>query len=90
MVEYSRVRGTLGLLVAGRVIPKTRNMVHAVPPCLAFSSLGTNVEVKHRVLLDGQPPTVAFTVHAYMCGPKAIETDISPYSTKNGEGESFD
>ena len=32
--------------------------------------------VKHIVLPDGQHPTVAFTLPAQLCGPKANETEI--------------
>ena len=47
--------------------------------------------VKDTVLADGQPPTVAFTVAAQLCGPKANETEMgaAPF-TKNGEGRNFD
>ena len=33
--------------------------------------LGNIMGVKHTVLQDGQPSTVAFTVLAELCGPKA-------------------
>ena len=47
--------------------------------------------VKRTVLLDCQPPTVAFTVLAQLCGPKANETEIdAALFAKNGEGRSFD
>ena len=47
--------------------------------------------VKHTVLPDGQPPTVAFTVLAQLCGPKANETEMgAALFTKNGEGRNFD
>ena len=47
--------------------------------------------VKHPVLPDCQPPTVAFTVLAQLCGRKANETEMgaAPF-TKNGEGMNFD
>ena len=46
--------------------------------------------VKHTVLPDGQPPTVAFTVLAQLCGPKANETEMgATLFTKNGEGRNF-
>ena len=32
--------------------------------------------VTQTVLPDGQPPTVAFTVLAKLCGPKANETEM--------------
>ena len=32
--------------------------------------------VKHTVLPDGQPPTVAFTVHAQQCGPMANASEM--------------
>ena len=49
------------------------------------------MEVKHTVLQDGQPPTVAFTVLASLCGPKANETETGvPTFTKNCEGRNFD
>ena len=44
--------------------------------CLASSTLGKSMGVKHTVLLAGQPPTVAFTVLAELCGPKANETEM--------------
>ena len=34
------------------------------------------MEVKHAVLPDEQPPTVAFTVLAQLCGPKANEMEM--------------
>ena len=35
---------------------------------------------------DGHPPTVAFPVLAYLCGPEANETEIgAALFTKNGE-----
>ena len=37
--------------------------------------MGKRMEVKHTVLPDGQP-TVAFTVLAKLCGPKANETEM--------------
>ena len=47
--------------------------------------------VKHTVLPDGQRPTVAFTVLAQLCGPKANETEKgSTLFTKNGEGRKLD
>ena len=47
--------------------------------------------VKHTVLPDGQPLTVAFTVLAQLCGPKANETEMdAALFTKNGEGRNFD
>ena len=43
------------------------------------------------MLPDGQPPTVAFTVLAQLCGPKANDTEIdAALFTKNGEGRNFD
>ena len=38
--------------------------------------MGKRMGLKHTVLPDGQPPTVAFTVLAQLCGPKANETEI--------------
>ena len=32
--------------------------------------------VKHTVLPGGQPSTVAFTVLAHLCGPKANEMEM--------------
>ena len=46
--------------------------------------------VKHAVLPDGQPQTVAFNVHAQQCGLKANETEMgAALFTKNGEGRNF-
>ena len=46
-----------------------------------------HVSETHTVLRDGQPPTVAFTVLAQVCGPKAIETEMGAVLfTKNGKG----
>ena len=60
-------------------------------PCLAFSTLGKSMGVKHTVLPDGQLPTVAFTVLEQLCGPKANETEMdAALFTKNGEGRNFD
>ena len=59
-------------------------------PCLAFSILEKSMWVKHTVLPDGQPPTVAFTVLAQLCVPKANETEIgAALFTKKGEGRNF-
>ena len=47
--------------------------------------------VKHTVLPDGQPPTVAFTEPAQLRGPKASETDLcAVLFTKNCEGRNSD
>ena len=47
--------------------------------------------VKHTVLSDGQPETVAFTVLAQLCFPKANEKEMgAALFTKNGEGRNFD
>ena len=60
-------------------------------PCLAFSTSGNSLGVNHTVLPDGQPPAVAFTVLAQLCGPKANETEMgATLFTKNGEGRNFD
>ena len=65
-------------------------MVHATS-LLGICSLGKSVEVKDTVLPDGQPQTVAFTVLAQLCGPKANETEMGAVLlTKNGEGRNFD
>ena len=46
--------------------------------------------VKHIALPDGQPPTVAFTVVAQLCGHKANETEMgTTIFTENSEGMSF-
>ena len=59
-------------------------------PCLAFSNFGKSIEVKHTVLPDGQPPTVAFTVLAQLFGPKANGMEIgAALFTKNGDGRNF-
>ena len=43
------------------------------------------------MLLDGQPPAVAFTVLPQLCGPKANETDIgATLFTKIVEGRNFE
>ena len=42
------------------------------------------------MLPDGQPPTAAFTVLAYLCGPKAQETEMgATLFTKKGEGRTL-
>ena len=42
------------------------------------------------MLTDGQPPTVAFTVLAQLCGPESNKTDMGgALLTKNGEGRSL-
>ena len=47
--------------------------------------------VKHTVPPDGQPPTVAFTVLAQLCGPNANETEMGVVLfTKNSEGRNAD
>ena len=47
--------------------------------------------MKHTVLPDGQPPTVALTVFAQLCDPKAKETEMgAAFFTNNGEGRNFD
>ena len=47
--------------------------------------------VKYTVLPDEQPPTVAFTVLAQLCDPKANETEMgAALFTKNGEGRNFE
>ena len=46
--------------------------------------------MKHTVLPDGQSTTVAFTVLARLCGPKANETEMGvALFTKNGEGRAL-
>ena len=56
-------------------------------PCLAFSALEKSMGVKHTVLPDGQPPTVAFIVLAQMCGPKANEAEVgAAIFTQNDTG----
>ena len=46
--------------------------------------------VKQKVIPDGQPPTVAFTVFAQLCGSKANETEMgAALFTKNGEGSNL-
>ena len=58
---------------------------------LAFGSLRKCTGVKHAVLPDGQPPTVAFIALAQLCGPKANETEMGDaLFTRNGEGRNFD
>ena len=38
--------------------------------------MGKTMGVTQTVLPDGKPPTVAFTVLAQLCGPKANETEM--------------
>ena len=38
--------------------------------------MGKRMGVKYTVLPDGQSQTVAFTVLAQLCGPKANETEM--------------
>ena len=38
--------------------------------------MGKRMGVKHTVLPNGQPPTVAFPVLIWLCGPKANETEM--------------
>ena len=46
--------------------------------------------VKHTLLLNVQPQTVAFTVLAHLHSPKASETEMSAaLFAKNGEGRNF-
>ena len=48
--------------------------------------------VKHAVLPDGHPPTVAFTqMSAQMCDPKANEREMdAALLARNSEGRNFD
>ena len=45
-------------------------------PCLAFTTLGESIEVKHTVAPDGQPLTEVFSVLVQWYGPKAEETGL--------------
>ena len=46
---------------------------------------------KNTVLPGGQPPIVAFTVLAQLCGRKANETEMdAALFTKNSKGNNFD
>ena len=46
--------------------------------------------MKHTVQPDGQPPTVAFTVLAQLCSPKANKTRMgAALFTKNGKGRNL-
>ena len=46
---------------------------------------------EHILLPGGQPPTVAFTVLASLCGPHANQTETgAALFTKNGEERHFD
>ena len=45
-------------------------------PRLSFGSLGKSMGVKHKVLPDGQPPTVALTVIAQLLGLKIKEIEM--------------
>ena len=59
-------------------------------PCLAFSTSGKSMGVKLKLLPDGQPPAVAFTILAQLCGPKANATEMgAALFTKHGEGRDF-
>ena len=42
----------------------------------AFSTSGKRMGAKHTLLPDGQPPTVAFTMLAQLCGPNANEMEM--------------
>ena len=65
-------------------------MVHAIS-LLSSHFLVKRAGVKHTVVPDGQPPTVAFTVLAQLCDPKANETDMGAILfTKNGDRRNFD
>ena len=87
LAMYAVGRGS----IAGWVIPKTWKIVHAIFPCLAFSTLEKSMGVKHTVLPGGQPPIVAFTVLAQLCGRKANETEMdAALFTKNSKGNNFD
>ena len=45
---------------------------------------------KNTVLAAGQPPTVAFTVLAQLCGPQANETEMgAALFTKNEDGRTL-
>ena len=57
-------------------------------PYLAFSTSGKSIGVKHTVLPDSQFPTVAFTVLAQPCGPKANEKEMgaAPFPKMVREG----
>ena len=47
--------------------------------------------VKHLMLPNVQPPTVAFAVLAQLCGPKANGTEMgAALFTKNGDRRYFD
>ena len=61
-------------------------------PCLAFSSLRKIIGVKHTVLPDGKPSTVAFNVLAQLCDTKANEAEMGAnnFMRKNYEGSNFD
>ena len=53
---------------------------------IALTALGKSMGVKHTMLPDGQPPTVAFIVFAQLCGPTDNETEMgAALFTKNGE-----
>ena len=60
-------------------------------PCLAFSTSGKSLGMKHTVLPDVQLPTVAFTVLAQLCGPQADKREMGvALFTKNGEEKNID
>ena len=83
------VRGRLGFNTQSN---HTKNLKkwYMLLPCLAFSTLGKSMGVKHTVLPDGQPPTVAFTVLAQLCDHRANKMVVmAALSIKNGEGRTF-
>ena len=56
-------------------------------PCLAFSTSGKNLILKHTVLPDGRPPTLAFTENVKYCDPKANKTEMGTVFVTKDEKE---
>lgn len=62
-------------------------MTHYFP---SIQHIGKEYESKHTVLRDGQPQSVAFTILAQLCGPKAHEREMNAtLIDKNGEDFRF-
>lgn len=45
-------------------------------PCTAFSTLRKSMGVRHSVLAEGQPWTVALAMLAQLCAPKVNGTEV--------------
>ena len=76
--------------IPGRVIPKTLKMVNAIS-LLSIQHCGKEHGNETHSATRWLVQTVAFTVLAYLCGPKANETEMGvALFTKNGEGRNFE